>query len=306
MESIGFWGLFHLFVFAMIYLDLKVLHRNVKERTLGSVAVSCVFWVLLAIGFDVWIGLDRGVDQAITFLTAYFLEASLSIDNLFLFLVVFSFCKIEEKYQQKVLCLGILGALVFRLLFIWLGLSLLQHFLWMYFVFGAILCFSAICFLRQKEEETDLSKSWILKLTKRAIAIEEGDHQGKFFVKKQGKRHATMLFLALVIIEVSDVLFAVDSIPAVLAVTSDLFLAYTSNVFAILGLRSFYFLLSHLKKQFVHLKTGVAVILFFVGIKLILVPFYKIPSLITLAFTAAILLTAVLLSSYSNSIKKGQ
>lgn len=295
-NSVAFWVVFHLFVLAMIYVDLKVFHRNVKQMTVRSIALCCVFWVGLAFSFNALVGLLFGTEQALTFLTAYLLEASLSIDNLFLFLVVFSFCRIEETYQHRVLCYGILGALVFRLLFISLGISLLHEFEWMYFIFGGFLCVSAVFFFRKEEEKQDLSTLWIVRLCRRFFRLKEGFHQGRFFVVHKGKVSVTMLFLALLIIEVSDIIFAVDSIPAVLAITSDLFIAYTSNVFAVLGLRSFYFLLSHLKQQFSSLKVAIAIILFFIGSKLIVLPFFKVPSWATLAFIAITLLSSVLCS----------
>ena len=295
-NSIVFWVGFHLFVLGMVYLDLKVFHRNIKELTFRPIALCCLFWVGLALSFNVLIGSLFGLEKAMTFLTAYLLEASLSIDNLFLFLVVFSFCNIEEVYQHRVLCYGILGALVFRLLFILLGISLLHQFEWMYFVFGAFLCVSAVFFLRKEEESQDLNKMWLVRLCKRFFRLDEGFHQGRFFLCHKKKWYITTLFLALLIIEVSDIIFAVDSIPAVLAITSDLFIAYTSNVFAVLGLRSFYFLLSHTKQQFSHLKMAIAIILFFIGVKLIILPFFKIPSSVTLGFIALTLLTSILIS----------
>ncbi len=284
LDSVWFWIGFHLFICAMIYVDLKVFHRDTTRMNLKSISLCCFFWVGIALVFNGLIWFFLGLEPASTFLTAYLLESSLSIDNLFLFLVVFSFCHIKPIYQHRVLYLGILWALVCRCLFILVGISILQQFEWMYFIFGAFLCFSACCFFFQKGTKEDLSQTWLVKLAERIFRIEHGDHQGKFFIKKKGKYYATTLFLALFLIEISDIIFAVDSVPAVLAITSNLFIAYTSNVFAVLGLRSFYFLLARLKEQFSHLKTAIALILFFVGAKLILLPFLKIPSSWTLLF----------------------
>ena len=301
IESTEFWVVFHLFVLCMVYVDLKIFHRNTKKISLRSISLCCLFWVGLALIFNILIGYFLGREAGFTFLTAYLLETSLSVDNLFLFLVIFSFCQIETRYQHKVLYLGILGALVFRLLFILLGISLLHKFEWMYFVFGAFLCFSAVCFYRQKGEAKDLSKSILVKIAKKIFRLDSGEHLGSFFIRKKGKLYVTTLFLSLFLIESSDIVFAVDSVPAVLAITSNIFIAYTSNVFAVLGLRSFYFLLARLKEQFAHLKSSIALILLFVGTKLILVPFWEIPSWATLTFIVTALLVSILASFRSKS-----
>lgn len=300
-NSTIFWIGFHLFVLAMIYLDLKVFHKNPKKSSLKKISLCCLFWISLALLFNALVGMTFGMEAAFTFFTAYLLEASLSIDNLFLILVIFSFCHIQEKYQHRVLYLGILGALVFRLSFIILGISILSRFEWMYFIFGAFLCGSALLFFRQKEEKEDLKNSLLVRFANKVFPVDHGDHGGHFFIRKKGKLYVTMLFLSLFLVEVSDVIFAIDSVPAVLAITSDLFIAYTSNVFAVLGLRSFYFLLKHLKEEFSHLKTAIAVILLFVGCKLILVPFLKIPSWATLSFIAGTLLVSIF---YSFKVKR--
>ena len=296
MDSVWFWVGFHLFVLSMIYVDLKVFHKKPSELSLRSLCLCCLFWVGLAAVFNLFVWQFLGSEPALTFLTAYLLESSLSIDNLFVFLVVFSFCQIKTIYQHRVLYWGILGALVFRLSFILLGITLLQKFEWMYFLFGAFLCFSALMFFYQKEENKDMSQNLLVRIAKKLFRFDHGEHKGRFFILKEGKHYATMLFLALFLIEVSDVIFAVDSVPAILAITSNVVIAYTSNVFAVLGLRSFYFLLTKLKSQFRHLKNGIAFILFFVGAKLILLPLWKIPTLITLLVIALALSVSILLS----------
>ena len=295
-ESIGFWILFHLFLLAMIYIDLKVFHRDTSKVTLKSSSLCCLFWISIALCFNSLIASELGFDAALTFFTAYLLESSLSIDNLFLFLVVFSFFQIKIQYQHRVLFLGILGALVFRLSFILLGVTLLEAFEWMYILFGAFLCFSAACFFWEKNEKKELKNSLLVKWANSLFRVYEGDHRGRFFVKIRGKRYVTTLFLALFLIEIFDIIFAVDSVPAVLAITSNVFLAYTSNVFAVLGLRSFYFLLAHLKEKFQYLKTAIAFILFFVGIKLILIPFYAIPSRWTFIYIVSAITLAIAIS----------
>lgn len=303
-NSLEFWVIFHLLILGLVYVDLKVLHRNVSKITLRSIIGCCLFWLGLAVAFNVWVAVAFDAHAAVAFSTAYLLESSLSVDNLFLFLVVFSFCRIQPVHQHRVLYFGILGALVFRLLFIVLGIELLHRFEWMYFVFGGFLCFSAICFFKKEEGSEDLSKSFLVKMAKKLFRLDHGEHHGKFFVKKQGKMHVTMLFLALFLIECSDIVFAIDSVPAVLAVTSDFFIAYTSNIFAVLGLRSLYFLLAHLKDRFVHLKTGVAIILFFIGLKMLLLSVWKVPVAVTLGFIAATLAISIAASFRIPSKKK--
>jgi len=298
-----FWGGFALFVLCMLYLDLKVLHKKPSERSLRSICYACLFWLVLALFFALGVWYFLGASSALTFLTAYLLEGSLSVDNLFIFLLVFSFCKISSKDQHRVLCLGVLGALVFRLIFIFVGLSLLETFHWMYFVFGGVLCISAIAFLVHKNEEKDLGRSWLFSLAQKMFRLDMLEHKGKFWIRKKGKLYATRMFLALFLIESFDLVFAVDSVPAVLAVTSDLFLAYTSNVFAVLGLRSLYFLLDHLKSRFSHLKNGIALILLFVGIKLLLIPFFSIPGWITFLWIAGALALSILWSFRAKDIK---
>lgn len=293
--GVEFWVGFHLFVLAMIYLDLKVFHRNVKEVTFKQTSLCCLFWVALALAFNAFIFWLEGGHAGITFFTAYVLEASLSIDNLFVFLSIFSFFHVEPAYQHRVLFLGILGALICRIVFVLLGLALLKMFSWMYFVFGGILCLSALCLYQQKEER-ELKNSCLLRFCKKTLPVYEGFHEGHFWVRKRGKFYFTTLFIALLFVEASDILFAVDSVPAVLSITTDVFLAYTSNVFAILGLRSFYFYLAALHKKFSYLKSAIILILLFIGIKMLIYRVYVFPVLLSLAVIAIILTTAIILS----------
>lgn len=290
-----FWVGFHLFILAMIYLDLKVFHKNVKAITLKKTGLCCLFWIALALSFNAFLFWDLGFQPGLTFFTAYILEASLSIDNLFVFLAIFSFFRISSEYQHRVLFFGILGALICRIIFIVIGIGLLHHFSWMYFVFGAILCVSAIVFYKQKEEK-DLKDSILLRGIRKYLPLEEGPHQGRFWIKKRGKIYFTTLFVALLFIEASDIIFAIDSIPAVLAITSNPFLAYTSNVFAVLGLRSFYFFLESLHKKFSYLKLAIVLILLFVGLKMLLLHVLAISTEVSLAIIGAIILIAILLS----------
>ncbi len=296
----AFWIGFHVFVLGMIFLDLKVFHKDTKTLTIKKTLLYSAFWVGLALAFNLFVGISLGGASALTFFTAYVLEASLSIDNLFVFLSIFSFLKIPFKHQHRVLFYGVLGALVSRVVFILSGIALLGAFEWMYFIFGGILCVSAIYLYFQKEE-TDLSQSWMLRFSRRFFKIKEGFYDGRFFIREKGKSYATTLFLALVLIEISDILFAVDSIPAVLSITADPFLAYTSNIFAVLGLRSFYFFLFSLHRKFAYLKTGIIFILLFVGLKMMLSHFFLIGDVLSLLVIASILSVSIGLSCLKKS-----
>jgi tellurite resistance protein TerC len=295
-----FWIGFHIFVFGMIFLDLKVFHRDTKNLTVRKTLSYSLFWVGLALAFNIFIWISLGRASAITFLAAYVLEASLSVDNLFVFLSIFSFLKIPVKHQHRVLFYGVLGALVSRIVFILSGIALLGAFAWMYFIFGGILCASAIYLYLQKDE-MDLSESWMMKVSRRLFRVKKGFYNGQFFIKEKGKLYATTLFLTLVLVEISDVLFAVDSIPAVLSITTDPFLAYTSNVFAVLGLRSFYFFLFTLHRKFAYLKTGISLILLFVGVKMMISHFFVIGDLLSLAIIGSILAVSIGLSCLKKS-----
>lgn len=274
-----FWVGFHIFVIGMILLDLKGFKSSVK---------AVIFWIALALSFNVMVGVFLGQDAALTFFTAYVVETSLSIDNLFVFFMIFAFFKIEKAYQSRILFWGVLGAFVSRIIFILVGITLLNLFTWMSFVFGAILCVSAIYLW--KSDGIDIQNSWLFSWIKKWVPIYDQHHGGHFFKKKNGKIYVTSLFIALLFIEASDILFAVDSVPAVLAITKDPFLAYTSNVFAVLGLRSFYLSLAKLQEKFSFLKPAILCILLFVGLKITISPFFHISNVISLGVICLILL----------------
>ncbi len=286
-----FWVWFHIFVVAMIFLDLKGFHKDEKAITLKSAISVSAFWVLIALGFNFYVLLSLGKEPALTFFTAYLLETSLSVDNLFVILSIFSFFQIEPRYQNKVLYLGVLGAFACRIFFILIGISLLEMVHWMYIVFGVILCSSAVFLYRQKEE-SNLRDAWLVRIFMKYLRVDKNPNRGLFWIKRNGKVYVTTLFVSLLLVEASDVLFAIDSIPAVLAVTSDFFLAYTSNVFAVLGLRSLYFLLVLFHRKFTFLKSAIIMILFFIGGKMILIPFWTFSSLFTLGGIILILVSS--------------
>ena len=237
-----------------------------------------------------------GKEKAIEFLTAYVIEKSLSIDNLFVFIMLFTYFNVDRKYQHKILFWGILGALVMRGIFIFAGVALISKFHWIIYVFGAILIYTGFKMIFHKDKEIEPDKNPLVRLFKKFFPVTEEMHGGKFFVKLKGQRFATPLFIVLLIVEFTDLIFAVDSIPAVLAITSDTFIIFTSNVFAILGLRALYFALAGITKYFHYLKYGLSVILVFVGVKMTIVGFYKIPIVHSLMVISGILLISVLIS----------
>jgi tellurite resistance protein TerC len=292
----AFWIGFHVLLFFLLYLDLHYFHRTSKTVSLKAALGWSAFWIGLALLFNGWIYLYAGKEKALVFFTGYLIEKSLSVDNIFVFLMIFSFFRIAQKYHHRVLYFGILGALILRISMILSGVALLEKFTWMFYIFGAFLCITALRFALQKEPLLDMKKSWILSFLRKHFRVTDQEPDGKFFIKQKGKIYMTHLFLALVMIEMADVVFAVDSIPAILAITTDAFIVYTSNVFAILGLRSLYFVLSYVQDQFTYLKMALAVILFFIGSKMLLSSVIHISTAVSLAFICVCLVTAILLS----------
>jgi tellurite resistance protein TerC len=296
-DQVVVWIGFNLFVLAMLALDLGVFHRQAHAVTMREALVWSAVWVALALLFNVGVYFWRGSEPALDFLTGYLIEKSLSVDNIFVFLLIFSAFRVPPQYQHTVLFWGIVGALLMRALFIAIGVTLIQTFHWVVYVFGAFLLLTGVKMALQREEhEIDLERHLVLRLLRRFLPITERYEGGKFFVKRAGRIFATPLFVVLLVVETTDVIFAVDSIPAILAITVDPFIVYTSNVFAILGLRALYFALAGLAHRFRFLHYGLAAILAFVGIKMLLVDVYKIPIGIALSVVAGILLLSVLAS----------
>ena len=290
------WIGFSIFVLAMLALDLGVFHR--KSHTVGmkeALTWSAV-WIALALLFNAGIWYWRGPDQGLTFLTGYVVELSLSVDNLFVFLLIFAYFKVPAQYQHKVLFWGILGALVMRAVFIGAGIALIQKFHWIIYVFGAVLVISGLKMAFEKDKEVHPEKNPVLKIFRRFMPVTGEYHGGDFFVKRGQLWAATPLFIVLLMLETTDLVFAVDSVPAVLAITTDPFIVYTSNVFAILGLRSMFFALAGIMKLFHYLHYGLAAVLVFVGAKMLLAGFYKIPTLASLLVIVGLLAVAVVAS----------
>ncbi len=290
------WISFLGFVLLMLALDLGVFHRKSHEIKLKEALIWTGVWISLALIFNYGVYVFMGKEKAIEFLTGYVIEKSLSIDNLFVFIMLFTYFKVDVKYQHKVLFWGILGALVMRAIFIFAGVALINKFHWIIYVFGALLIFTGIKMVFQKEEQINPEKNPLVRLFKRFFPFTNEDQGGQFFVKKNGKRFATPLFVVLLIVEFTDLIFAVDSIPAILAITNDTFIIFTSNVFAILGLRALYFALAGITQYFHYLKYGLAAILVFVGVKMTIVDWYKIPISTSLFVISGILVISVIVS----------
>ncbi len=299
-----FWIFFNLFVLVMLALDLGVFHRKAHDVSVKEALTWTFVWIFLAMVFNAVIWFWRGQQQALEFFTGYLVEKALSVDNIFVFLVVFSYFGIPSRYQHKVLFWGILGALVMRVIFIFAGVALIEKFHFTIYFFGALLIFTGIKMFSNSHSKMDPEKNPVLKFFKKLMPVTDELHKDKFFVRLNGIRHATPLFLVLILIETTDLIFAVDSIPAILAITQDQFIVYTSNVFAILGLRSLYFALAGVVHRFWLLSFGLAIVLIFVGIKMLMVDLYKIPIEWSLMFIAAVITTSIVLSLKIKDPKK--
>jgi len=286
--TIWLWLAFNAFVLVMLALDLGVFHRKAHEVSFREAATWSVVWVTLALAFNAAIWWFWGADRALQFLTGYLIEKSLSVDNIFVFVMLFTFFGVPTQYQHRVLFWGILGALVMRGAFIAGGAYMLQQFHWVIYLFGGILVLTGIKMAR-RVEAYDPTKNPVLKLARRVLPLTPQYHGQRFWVQDAGRWVATPLFLVLLLVEVTDLVFAIDSIPAIFAITQEPFLVYTANVFAILGLRSMYFLLAGVVHRFVYLKYGLAAVLVFVGAKMMLVDLYKLPVTVSLAVVGTLI-----------------
>jgi tellurite resistance protein TerC len=287
------WIVFNAFVLVMLALDLGVFHRKSHTVKVKEALVWSAVWVTLALLFNAGIWHFKGPKIAMEFFAGYVIEKSLSVDNLFVFLVLFSFFKVQPVYQHKVLFWGILGALVMRAAMIALGAALIQRFHWVMYIFGAFLVITGVKLAFHKEDEKAVGENIAVRLFRKLFPVSSGDSEGKFFVVEAGRRMATPLFLVLITVEFTDLVFALDSIPAIFAVSSNTFIIYTSNVFAILGLRSLYFALAGCMGLFVYLKYGLAIILAFVGVKMLVHEWYHIPTWLSLTVIAIVLTSAI-------------
>ncbi|MCB0077212.1 MAG: TerC family protein [Anaerolineales bacterium] len=304
--TIWLWVGFNLFVLLMLAIDLGIFHREAHEVSIKEASIWTAVWITLALIFNgvIYLFWDQMMpgsaytngDAALAFFTGYLIEKSLSVDNIFVFVLIFTYFAVPAAYQHRVLFWGIIGALVMRASLILVGAALLKEFHWIIYIFGAFLIFTGIRMARHKDEELHPEKNPVVRLFRRFMSVTD-EYQGeKFFVRQAGKLVATPLFIVLLLVESTDLVFAVDSIPAIFAITDDPFIVYTSNVFAILGLRSLYFVLAGVVHKFHYLKLGLSVVLTFVGIKMVLIDIYKIPTAVSLGVIATVLVISIAMS----------
>ena len=298
-SRIFLWIGFNLFVLALLAIDLGVFHRKAHSVSIKEATAWSIVWVSLAMIFNLGIYFAWGEDKALEFFTGYVIEKSLSVDNLFVFLMIFQYFSTPAEYQHRVLFWGILGALILRAIFIAAGSALLTQFHWMIYVFGAFLVFTGIKMFLQGDEKLEPERNPVVRLFERWVPMTREYHGQRFTIQTNGQTRATLLLLVLIVIETTDVIFAVDSIPAIFAVTQDSFIVYTSNIFAILGLRALYFMLAGVMQMFVYLKFGLSLVLCFVGAKMLLSDIYKIPIGASLAVIGTVLLLSVVASWWS-------
>ncbi len=290
------WVGFNAFVIAMLALDLGVFHREAHIVKVKEAIAWSVVWISLAMAFNLGLSIWMGQQAALEFLTGYLIEKSLSVDNIFIFLMIFSYFNVPQRYQHKVLFLGVLGALVMRAVFIVAGIGLIERFHGIIYVFGAFLVLTGVRMSLHQDKEIHPERNLAVRIARRMIPITSDYHGARFFVTDRRKRFATPLFLVLLIIETTDLIFAVDSIPAILAISRDPFIVYTSNVFAIMGLRSLYFALAGAMDRFRFIRQALSVILIFVGVKMLAADLYKVPVAVSLAVIAGILILSVIAS----------
>ncbi len=293
---VWFWVAFHLGVFTVLAIDLVGFNRKAHVITLREATIWSIVWVTLSLSFNVLVWHLRGPQAALEFLTGYLIEYSLSVDNIFVFALIFSYFRVPPQYRHRVLVWGILGALVMRGIMIWLGVALVDRFHFVLYIFGAFLLVTGFRMLVSKGEEIDLESNFVLRLARRWMRVTPEYHGQKFLVRKDGTWMLTPLALVLLCIESMDLVFAVDSIPAVFAITRDQFIIYTSNVCAILGLRSLYFVLANVIDRFIYLKVGLAIVLAFVGIKMLTNDLFHLPNFASLAFIITVLTVTIIVS----------
>jgi TerC family integral membrane protein len=294
---IGFWIIFNAVILLLLFLDLAIWNRGGRVLSFRQASLATFFWIALAFLFAGFIHQWMGATKALEFVTGYVVEEALSVDNLFVFILLFRYFKVPPEQERTILFWGILGALIMRGAFILAGVALVHRFHWILYLFGAFLVYSGIMLFRESEEaQVDPSHNALLRLTRRFLPISDAYEGKKFFVRRGAKTLATPLFVALLVVETTDILFATDSIPAILAISRDPFIVYTSNVFAILGLRSMYFALATHMKLFHYLNYGLAVVLVFIGAKMLVSARYQIPTWASLVVIATVLGLSVLAS----------
>lgn len=296
MTEFWLWAGFIAFVLAMLVIDLGIFNRKAHTIKMKEALIWCTIWISLAALFCIGTYIYKGHQAGLEFLTGYLIELSLSLDNLFVFLLIFSYFRVAPTLQHKVLYWGILGALLMRAGMIAGGIALITKFHWIIYVFGAFLVFTGIKMLTSGDTEIHPDKNPIIRLARKLFPVTPQYHGDHFFARIDGRLFATPMFLVLLMIETTDLVFAVDSIPAILAITRDTFIVYTSNVFAILGLRSFYFALAGMFYKFRFLKVGLSIVLAYVGVKMLIADFFKIPTFVSLGVIVVTIGTSILVS----------
>ena len=304
MGTPALWILFNAGVLLLLVLDLGVLNRRAHEVSMREAAIWSVFWVGISLAFNLWILQVHGGEKALQFFTGYIIEQSMSVDNIFIFILVFRSFGVERRYQHRVLFWGILGALILRGTMIGLGTALIRKFEWALYVLAAFLVVAAIRMLFRKESEPHPERSRLIRWTQKIFPVSQNYHGQKLWIREAGKRMATPLLLVLLVVEATDFVFALDSIPAVFGVSRDPFIVYSSNICAILGLRAFYFLLAAFLPAFRYLDEGLAVVLLFVGVKMLAVRWIQIPTALALVIIAGILAISILVSIVAMRIEK--
>ncbi len=294
------WLGFGLFLVVMLALDLGVFHKNSHVIEFKEAITWSSIWIGLALVFNVGVFYFAGKAKGLEFFTGYLIEKSLSIDNVFIIALIFTYFNVPREYQHRVLFWGVIGALIMRAILIAVGAALITEFTWIIYIFGAFLIFTGFKMYFQKDHKINPDKNPLVRLSKKLIPVTDQYNKEKFFVIKDDKRYATPLFLVLLLVETTDLIFAVDSIPAIFAISKDPFIVFTSNAFAILGLRSLYFALAGVIHKFYYLKAGLSVILIFVGIKMLLIDIYKIPIGISLGFITLVIFISIYASVQKN------
>jgi tellurite resistance protein TerC len=290
--------LFWVIVVGFLVVDLGFFNRKAHRIGPKSALIQSIFWIVLSLCFAFLIFIFLGSEKAALFMTAYSVEKMLSVDNLFVIMLIFSFFKLDEKYHHRVLFWGILGAIVFRAIFILLGALIISQFQWVMYIFGAILIYTGIkIFKDKKEEHVDFKKNPVFRLATKYLPFTANHHNGKFLVREQGKLHVTVLFMILLMVETTDIIFAIDSIPAAFAITQDPFIVFTSNIFAVMGLRALFFLLQNVLHKFHHLQKGLSFILVFIGAKMFFLLFgFHLSPFISFGIIAFALCASLILS----------
>ena len=294
--NVWFWVIFHVGVFLALAIDLVSFRLRDRELSMRAAAFRSAVWVALSLTFNILIWRSRGSEDGLDFLTGYIIEYSLSVDNIFVFVLIFRYFSVPPRSQHRVLVWGILGALAMRGAMIWLGVNLVAHFHFVLYIFGAFLILTGLRMLFDRDVKLDFEKNFFMRLCRRMLPLTQDFHGPRFMIRIDGRLMFTPLLLVLILVDIMDLIFAVDSIPAVFAITTDEFIVYTSNICAILGLRSLYFLLAGMVDRFVYLKTGLAIILGFVGAKMILANQFPIPTWVSLVVIIVIVTATITFS----------